>query len=59
MLWPLQEDEDGNPIIPALGARPGTSAMRGVRPYLTLSVFKVVLQKSIPPQIRQRILYYR
>jgi len=27
------------------------------RPYLTPSVFKVVLQKSIPTQIRQLILY--
>jgi len=30
-----------------------------VRLYLTQSVFKVVLQKSIPPQIRQLILYVR
>ena len=27
--------------------------------YLTQSVFKVVLQKPAPPQIRQLILYYR
>ena len=28
------------------------------RPYLTESVYKVVLSKSIPARIRQRILYY-
>ena len=28
-------------------------------PYLTQSVFQVVLQKSIPTQIRQLILYIR
>ena len=27
-------------------------------PYLTQSVFEVVLQKATPPQIRQLILYY-
>ena len=29
-----------------------------VRPCLTSSGYKVVLQKSTPPQIPQRILYY-
>ena len=29
-----------------------------VHPYLTESVYKVALQKSIPPQIRQLILRY-
>ena len=29
----------------------------GVRPYLTQSVCKVVLQKSIPAETRQLILY--
>ena len=28
-----------------------------MRPYLTESVYQVVLQKSIPAQIRQLILY--
>jgi len=28
------------------------------RAYLTQSVFRIILQKSTPPQIRQRILYY-
>ena len=28
-----------------------------VQPYLTLSVFQVVLQKSTPPKIRQCVLY--
>ena len=29
-----------------------------VYPYLTQSVFNVVLQKSTPPQMRQLVLYY-
>jgi len=34
------------------------SPRRGLRPYLTQSVGKAVLQMLIPPQIRQLILYY-
>ena len=33
------------------------SLQEGVRVHLTQSAFKVVLQKSIPPQIRQPILH--
>ena len=42
----------GKPLV----ACAGSSA--DIEVYLTQSVFKVVLQKSNPPQIRQFILYY-
>ena len=35
-----------------------TGAGAGRRSYLTQTVFKVVCQKSTPPQIRQLILHY-
>ena len=43
-----------------LGVRPRVGALAGVQPlsvYLTESVDQVVLQKLIPPQVRQLILY--
>ena len=35
----------------------GPRIMKGADPFLTQSVFKVVLHKSTPPQIRQLSLY--
>ena len=37
---------------------PGCVRVPGVTTYLTESVYKIVLQKSIPPEIRQFLLYY-
>ena len=48
-----------SPLVspPTVGVPSRCRLARRSHPYLTQSVFKVVLQKSIPTQIRQRILY--
>ena len=43
--WDCRIESGGCPLPPIL------------RSYLTESVYKVVLEKSIPAQIRQRVLY--
>jgi len=48
---------DLDELIARLGQRAG-GYLPKIRVYLTQSVSEVVLQKSIPAQIRQRILYY-
>jgi len=45
-------------LRPAFNNGEGVMADPKVDYYLTQSVYKVVLQKSIPAQIRQLILYY-
>ena len=47
----------GAPLFPSEFKVLQSAVTDKVRSYSTQSVFKVVLQKSIPPQIRQLILY--